>query len=624
MLVHDPALTVALAVLAGMIAQVLADHMKVPGIVLLLAAGVLLGPDVAGVVDPSVLGASLQVLVGFAVSVILFEGSLNLDLKRLRREARSIRQLATIGVAVTAIAAGVSAHFLLGFGLRVSILFGTLVTVTGPTVITPLLRRIRVQPRVATVLHAEGIFVDAIGAVVAVFALEAILANEGLAIATGLAALVARLAGGVLLGAAAGAILAALLRFERLIPEGMLSVFTLSYVFAIFQLSNAMISESGIVAVVAAGLIIGNTRSHALSDLRDFKERLTLMLIGMLFVLLAADVRIAEVRDLGKGGMWVVVLLVLVIRPLNIALSTLGTDLRLREKAFLAWIAPRGIVAAAVASLFAETLQRAHIAGGPELRALVFLVIAVTVLLSGISAGLVASLLGVRRMTQSGYLILGANGVARALARLLLSGGEDAVLIDSNPQVCHAAEADGLRVIYGSGLSEHVQLLAEADVRQGAIGATSNDEVNLLFTRRMRRDYKVPVSWVALRRGQGSVTPEMVRKLDTHILFGQPRNFELWSSRLERRVQIESWIRTGEVPWPAGLSAAEEPLFLAIALQRGKKIVPVDEETAFRKHDVLHLALSPEKRDEAVQFLRALGWAESAAPGDETARKAMV
>lgn len=364
--VSAPALVVAVALVAGMVAQVLARHLRIPGIVLLLAAGALLGPDVLGWVRPAELGPALQALVGFAVSIILFEGGLNLDLRRLARQAKSIRRLVTVGALVTAIGGTVLPILVLGWDWRPAVLFGTLVIVTGPTVVTPLLRRMRVQPRVGTVLEAEGVFGDAIGAIVAVVALEVVVSPSGASLAEGAWHLVLRLGSGTVFGILGGLAIGWVFKVENLVPEGLENIFTLSAVLALFQVSNALFPESGIVAAVFAGLTIGNMHIESLEELRDFKEQLTVLMITLLFVLLAADVRLAQLGDLGSGGWITVALLLLVVRPLNVFIGTAGTDLQLREKLFMSWMAPRGIVAAAVASLFAQSLHDAGIPGAPS------------------------------------------------------------------------------------------------------------------------------------------------------------------------------------------------------------------------------------------------------------------
>lgn len=606
-----PDLTIGLALLAGMIAHAVAQHLRMPGIVVLLAAGLLLGPDGAGIIQPATLGHSLHSLVGFAVAVILFDGALNLNVAELRKQGRAIRQMSTFGAIVTALGATIAAHFILRWDPTLSILFGTLVTVTGPTVVGPLLRRIRVQSRIGTLLNAEGIFVDALGAITAVVALEVILGGEGQTVAAGAMNAVTRLGGGFLVGLIGGLLIVGALRVERLIPEGLDKVLTLAFVFALFQFSNALITESGIMAVIMAGLVVGNVRSNALTELKDFKEQVTTMLIGLLFVLLAADVRVDEVRALGWPGVWVVLALMFVVRPLNVFIGTLGTDLKLREKAFVAWMAPRGIVAAAIASLFAGSLDAEGVRGGDQLRAMVFLLIAVTVTVAGITGPIVARILGVRRLSQSGIAILGGNALGRAIARLLKEGREDVVLIDSNPQQCRLAESQGLRVIYGSGVAESVQQRAELDVRAGAIGVTSNDEVNLLFARHARKAFRVPRVWVSLRRGQENVTPKMVREIEGRVLFGQPVSVEFWIAALERnRSAAEAWVRTGEpVELAKHFQPEDEQLVLPMVVQRGKKRFVVDSDSSARRDDVVWFALAPRRRDDAIRRLMDAGWA---------------
>ncbi len=630
----DPALSVALALAVGMLAQSLALHLRVPGIVLLLAAGVLLGPDVLGVIRPGTLGPALQTLVGFAVAVVLFEGGMNLNLAQLRREARSIRQLVTVGAAVTALGGAVAARLLLGWGWTLSLLFGTLVMVTGPTVITPLLRRIKVQRKVATVLEAEGVFGDAIGALVAVVALELVVRpGGGLGVMAGihlgpggLAALAfaVRLGFGLAAGLAGGALIAALLR-SGIVPEGLQNVFTLAFVLAFYQSANSLVPESGIVAVILAGLSVGNRRARVVSELKDFKEQLTVMFIGMLFVLLAADVRLAQVRALGWRGLATVLALMFVVRPLNVLAGTFATSLTLRERAFIAWLAPRGIVAAAVSSLFAQTLAGAGIAGGPELRALVFLVIAVTVVVQGLTGGLVAGFLGLRRVPK-GWVVVGANGLGRALGDLFGAAGHEVVLLDSNPQASRAAEEAGFRVLYGNALAEPTLRRAELDARLGAMAATSNEEVNYLFARRARLEHKLGSVWAAVRRDHRSVEGSMLTEIGAHLLFGEPRAIALWAQRLERgAAPVERFRWTGAAASagsPTGAGAAgtaagtdgESPA-LPLALFRGGEILPVDETTAPRDGDVLAAALAAEALAAGLAHLRARGWepiAESA------------
>ncbi|MFH1844792.1 MAG: sodium:proton antiporter [bacterium] len=450
----NPALIVALALAAGITAQVMARHLRIPGIVLLLGVGVLLGPDGLGFVQPEVLGESLNILVGFAVAVILFEGGLNLRWSRIRRQAGVIRWLLTVGVVITALGGALAARLFLGWDWTFSLLFGTLVIVTGPTVITPLLRRIRVRRPLETILETEGVFVDGIGAITAIVCLEVVLRPEGSSLAGGFLGLPSRLVFGLVFGLVGGLLLALALRWRRTIGEGLENAFTLALVLVLFQVSNALMAETGIISAIVAGLVVGNVRSPVQRELKEFKEQLTVLLIGMLFILLAADVRLAEIQALGWPGLLTVLALMLVVRPLSVLVCTWRVNMPWRERAFLAWIAPRGIVAAAVATLFDERLTEAGISGGQEMRALLFLVIAATVLFQGATAEYIARWLGVRRPSNQGFAILGANPLARTLGRLLLRQGEPVVLMDSSVTKHRKAQEEDFRVVYGNALEE--------------------------------------------------------------------------------------------------------------------------------------------------------------------------
>ncbi|MDX1502872.1 MAG: sodium:proton antiporter [Thermoanaerobaculia bacterium] len=609
-----PALTLALALAAGVMAQALARHLRIPGIVLLLATGVVLGPDLLGWVQPDLLGGGLQLLVGFAVSIILFEGGLNLNVRRLRRSARSIRQLVTFGAVVTAAGGAVAARLLMGWGWTPAVLFGSLVIVTGPTVVTPLLRRIRLRPKLATVLEAEGVLIDAIGAVLAIVTLEVMISGIAHDWDEGILHLGVRLGFGFVAGLVTGGVIALLLRFPALVPEGLENIVSLSLVLSAFQASNAFQPESGIVTVTVAGILVGNLKSHPLEGLKEFKEQLTVLLIGLLFVLLAADVRVAEIQALGWPGVWTVVALMLVVRPLNVLVGTLGADLTRREKLFLAWLAPRGIVAAAVSSLFAQELDRAGIPGGTELRALVFLVIAATVVVQGLTGGPLARLLGLQRKGDAGWAILGANPVSLALAAGLREAGDEVVFLDSNPGACAAAEAEGHRVLYGNAFSEPLLLRAELDSRAGVIGLTPNEEVNFLFAQRVRKEFRQPAVWVALRADSSRVTAEMLQRAGVRSLFGASRDVSRWIGRLRRgAATVETWERSAAPPADepgSSLGPGADPTrsALPMLLQRKGRSRPYDGGAAPAPGDRLRVAIAEERRAEAEEWLADHGW----------------
>jgi len=611
--VSNPGLTIALALVLGMFAQALGHHLRIPGIVLLLAAGVAFGPDGIGLIHPVSLGPALNILTGFAVAVILFEGGINLKFRRLRRARRSIRRLLLLGGPVTIVGAAAAVHLIMGWPWMNSFLFGTLVMVTGPTVINPLLKRLNVKRSVATVLEAEGVLIDAMGAVVATVALEVVLSpSHGTPLVWAWHVL-SRLGFGALFGAVGGFLLLGLYRVRRLIPEGTENVFTLAAVLALFQVSNLILAESGIAAVTMAGIIIGNFSSYALRELVEFKQELTVLLIGMLFVLLAADVRLADVAALGWPAVGVVVALMFLVRPAAVLAGTVFSELNWKERGFIAWIGPRGIVAAAVASFFAAAFAEKGLPGGYELRALVFLVIAVTVIFAGLTGGLMAGVLGIKRPSQVGWVILGANALARGVARLFKEDGQEVVSIDSNVDHCKAAEDDCTRVIYGNGLQSRYLLRAEIDIRRGALALTANDEVNFLFIQKVREETRSISLYAALKSDTESLTPDMLHKPGAALVFGAPVDVELWNRRLTlQQVHLQVWQyppdAEGKAVYGSLLSEYPQSGLIGAAVRRNGHLIPVSNDTRFKRDDEVSFFVFDTEVEAVGKFLGERGW----------------
>jgi NhaP-type Na+/H+ or K+/H+ antiporter len=615
------ALSVALALAVGTVTQSIARHVRVPGIVLLMAAGVVVGPDMLGLVRPHTLGEALPVLVGMAVAVILFEGGLNLNLRQLRRESRPIQMLLTVGAVITAAGGALAARGILQWEWNRALLFGTLAIVTGPTVVQPLMRRIRVKRNVRTVLEAEGVFIDAIGATLAVVVLSIVI-NPSSSFIDAAVHFLEKIGFGAVAGALMGATVALLLKARRVVPEGLENILALSLVLALYQVCHSIFPESGIVAVTMAGLVVGNVHTDALSELKEFKEQLTVLMIGMLFVLLAADVRLAEVGALGWPALLVVAALMLVVRPLNVSVATVGSDLSLRERAFMAWLAPRGIVAAAVASLFADELTVAGIPGGRELRALVFLVIAVTVLIQGITGGVLAQWLGVRRPSESGYVILGASELGILIGKALRSKGGEVLFMDANPHRSRRAEEEGFKVVFGNALEEPSLRYAEIDTRAGCVSITRNEEMNLLFAQKAVAAYRIPRACVGLRTGESGVTPEMIHEVGGVVLFATPRDVERWSDRAARgNVDLEMWAwepSRMDGPDPTDVMQAlltdEEDRFLPLAVIREEQVDPIDDQWKLQEGDVVFIAVQRDLGETSHHLLAAMGWTSRQLP----------
>ncbi len=484
-------LQIVVTVLAGISAQVLAEFLKVPSIVFLLLFGVLLGHDGIGWLHPQQLGVGLETIVALSVAVILFEGGLNLELRELDRVSGSLRNLVTLGTLVTLIGGGMAAHWLGEFPWPLAFLYASLIVVTGPTVISPLLKHVKVDRQVATLLEGEGVLIDPVGAILAVVVLDTIL-NPNTDPIAAFFGLILRLGIGGAIGITSGWLLGWILKRAKFLSEDLKNLVVLAGLWGSFGLAQTIRSESGLMATVMAGIVM---RASAVPEerlLRRFKGQLTVLCISVLFILLSADLSIASIFALGWGSVYTILALMLVVRPVNIWLCTWNSDLNWRQKLFLCWIAPRGIVSASVASLFAILLTQRGINGGDAIKALVFLTIAMTVFFQGLTASWVANWLQITSHEATGVVIIGCNPLSLLIARLFQERGESVVLIDTDAEACRLAEQENFRVFLSSGLDTDV--LEEAGLASTGtfLAMTSNGEVNLVLAQRAIEEFHPP------------------------------------------------------------------------------------------------------------------------------------
>jgi NhaP-type Na+/H+ or K+/H+ antiporter len=483
---------IVLTVLAGISAQVIGEYLKVPSIIFLLLFGIGLGTDGVGLIRPSELGIGLEVLVSLSVALILFEGGLSLELKELDKVSTSLRNLVTTGVFVTLLGGGMAAHWLGEFPWSLAFLYASLVVVTGPTVINPLLRQVPVDRKVATLLEGEGVLIDPVGAILAVVVLDIILNGDAdpLLIITGLTV---RLGTGALIGGVGGVVLGIFLKQTKFLSEELRNLLVLASLWGLYGLAQEIQGESGLMAAVVTGIVL---RSLSIPDerlLRRFKGQLTILAVSVLFILLAADLSIASIFALGRGAVFTVVVLMLVVRPLNIVICTAPSDLNWRQKAFLSWVAPRGIVSASVASLFAILLTERGISGGDAIKALVFLTIIITVLTQGLTAGLLARGLGLTGHREgNGAVIVGCNPLSLLIARLFQESGETVTLIDTNPEACEPAIQENLPVLVNSALDTEVLEAAGIGEAATLLTITNNGDVNVLVAQQAQEEFQLP------------------------------------------------------------------------------------------------------------------------------------
>ncbi|HRW05347.1 MAG TPA: cation:proton antiporter [Caldilineaceae bacterium] len=475
---HNELLIIAAVLATGSFCQWLAWRVKIPAILPLLAAGFLAGPVFDLLHPQKEMGVLYFPIISLSVAVILFEGALTLTWREVRSVASTVRNLLILGALVTWIGSAVAARYLLALPWDLSLLFGALIIVTGPTVIAPLLRNVRPTANISSILRWEGIIIDPIGASAAVLVFDFILAR-GSGFSSTLISMVRIVGIGAGLGLVGGYVLSYLVR-RFLVPDYLRDVTVLVSVLGIFAISNTFAAESGLLAVTVMGIYMANTDLRQLREIWYFKERLSVLLISTLFILLAANVTMADLMLLDWRAFAVLVIVLFVIRPLGVQLSALGSNLTRNERLFLSWVAPRGIVAAAVSSLFVFDLLEFGYDEARLLSPLVFLIIVGTVLIQGSTAKPLARYLKVSEADPQGFLLMGATPFSMALAEALQDAGFLVRLIDSNQQNVIHARLQGLDIEHGNLLSTFVEETLDIDGIGRLLALTSNDEANAL------------------------------------------------------------------------------------------------------------------------------------------------
>ncbi len=613
-------LELASILILGIAAQWLAWRIKMPAIFPLILIGLLAGPlasmDILlgyKLIDPSMIlnKEMLSHFVSLSVGVILYEGGLTLRLRDVRSVASTVRNLLIIGPIISLIGGALAAHYFIGMDIRIALLFGALIIVTGPTVIGPILRNVRPVKKVATVLKWEGILIDPIGALVAVLMYEFILTQEAGAPQFTLTAMVT-FGKTVLAGAVMGVISAYTLYYlikRKLVPEYLRNVLSLALVVACYALADIMAKESGLLAVTLMGMILANTRLPEIREILTFKESLVILLISILFIILSANIDLSQLQLLGWGTMPVFLVVVFLLRPLSVFLSSIGSNLNIRERVFISWIGPRGIVAAAVASIFALSIVENTAVSAQEradaqlLIPLTFMIILGTVVLQGTTAKMVARWLGVIDKDPAGYLILGAHEGSRAIAKYLQNNGVHVVLVDTSHNNINEARMMNLKVMELNILSEYLTEQIELSDIGYFLALTSNNELNILACRKFRKEFGRDTSYRLITRNEMKFT-SLVRPKD--ILFGNDVDFYKLISLARKYPTLQEIQIEGKESLEALLAdfpASDAPIFTKH--KNGQiKVVLAEREVDYEEGLILaymgdHIRIEKEESEEA-------------------------
>lgn len=539
-------LSLTLIGLASMVCQWVAWHMKLPAILFLLMVGLTLGP-VTGFLDPDRLfGQLLFPIVSLAVAIILFEGSLTLRFREIAGLEAVVRNMLTVGVAVTWFITALAVKIFLDFSWELASLFGAIMVVTGPTVIVPMLRSVKVNARIANILRWEGIVIDPLGAILAVLVFEFIISGQqnqqSISLNHSLIIFAETLFVGVGIGSLAGYGFGHILKRHRL-PEYLHNVGALTLVLCVFSLTNEILDESGLLAVTVTGVWLANMKDVPVDDILDFKESLSVLLISGLFIILAARLDFSDFSELGFGAVMVLLIMQFFARPLKVLIATYSSNLSLQEKLMIGWLGPRGIVAAAVSALFAIRLESAGVEQASLLVPLAFAVIIGTVVIQSASAKKLAEHWGVAVPEDRGLLIIGANSVARNIAKALYANGFPSCLTDANWENIRAARMEGLQTYYGKAVSEHADRHLDLVGLGQMLALTRQHDLNTLSCLRYRSEFGSNHCFYLSDNKDKKQEESLSRKVNENVgycLFGDGISFSKLASLLSQGAAIKT------------------------------------------------------------------------------------
>jgi NhaP-type Na+/H+ or K+/H+ antiporter len=526
---------IATILFAGTLAQWFAWRVRLPSIMMLLVFGFLLGPFTGFLNVDEIFGNILVPIINFSVAIILFEGGLTLKLKDLRGTSHVIINLLTIGMIISFTLMSLASHYILGLEWPLSFILSAILVVTGPTVIGPLLRHIRPKGSVGSILKWEGIIIDPIGVMLAILVFElVIIADPFRAPQVTLQAITMTLLTGIGFGYLAGLFLSMLVK-NRWLPEFLQSAFVFATVVLLFVLSNHIQEESGLLTVTVMGMVMANRPNMVIDHIVAFKENLQVLLISSVFIILASRLNINDFYNFGYPELLFVGSLIFIIRPVAVFFSSFGYSLKWKEKFLMMMMAPRGIVAAAMASLLSIELAHFEVPGAERLVPLVFLVIVSTVVFYGLLAKPLATALGLSQASAQGALILGGHKWALYIAKTLQDAGAKVTVVDTNADHISEAKTLGLECIHDNVLTDHFLEKHSLDGVGKLVAVTSNEEVNSMAALRFMTVFgRTKVFQLSTEEKYSKGRAEFPMHMRGSILFNSGMTFDFFEEHFSR------------------------------------------------------------------------------------------
>ncbi|NWF37707.1 sodium:proton antiporter [Mariprofundus sp. NF] len=599
-----PTTTFVVAVLIATAAQMLANRFRFPPILLWLLAGMALGPFGLHVMHVESMEGALHTLIELGLAIILFEGGLSMNLKELRANGWVVGRMVIFGPLLTIAIGATTAHMMTGIDWPLALLFGALVSVGGPTVILPIIRQMRLGRNISHILTAEAMLIDVVGAILAIVFLQVALTPEmsGMLIAEDI---LLKIVVGFFIGLAGGRLLAMLLSSSWAKDVEIRTILTLSSAWGVFLLSDSISEQAGLLAVLMMGAVLQRMEVHDIQRLKHFKGSLSMLLISVLFVLLAANMNLAVMREYLYPGLIIFVILACYARPLAVLFSTMGSHLNTSESLYLAGMAPRGVVAAAITSLFVLILQES---GNPQselLMALVYIVIISSILIYSLVARPLKTMLSIDGGDERSVLIIGGGQIGAELGRAL---GEDREVrfLDLNAEVINSLKRSNYTAICGNALDPLYWEIIHAEEIGVVIVMTGSSDHNLLIASLANENYHTPEIYIALQEDAAEKHASLIHQLQARRLFAKPYNFTYWNDQAYRKrllyeartVEQESLL-IGEKMVDARIPHGVQPIAI---VREGKTLIPHDN-LIFEAGDEIKLLMRPERTEEGQALI---------------------